>query len=71
MNTGMVGIIAALLGVLALLYGLIMAIGIIAHGWILGISPGGAFDGATTLFLMAIAFFLWPEQHGKAATHGD
>ena len=67
MNTSMVGVVAALLGVLSLLFGLIMAIGIVAHGWILGITPGGAFDGATTLFLMAIAFFLWPEQSAKAA----
>jgi hypothetical protein len=70
MNTSTVGVVAALLGALALLYGLIMAIGILPHGWILGITPGGSFDGATAFFLMAIAFFLWPEQHGKAA-HGD
>lgn len=67
MNTSMVGIVAALLGVLALLYGLIMAIGILPYGWVFGITPGGSFAGASTLFLMAIAFFLWPEQTAKAS----
>ncbi len=67
MNVRTVGVVAALLGALALLYGLIMTIGIVPYGWVFGITPGGSFDGATTLFLMAITFFLWPEQHGKAS----
>lgn len=71
MNTGMVGVVAVLLGVLSLLYGLIMAIGILPYGWIFGVTPGGSIDGATALFLMAIAFFLWPEQQGEAAAKED
>ena len=60
------GQIAMYIGLLSVLYGLILAIGIIPAGWILGITAGGAFDGGVTFFLMAIGFFLWPEGGGGA-----
>ena len=65
MNT--FGTIATVIGLLSVLYGLILSIGIINPGAILGITAGGAFNGAQTFFLMAIVFFLW-QCNGKGVT---
>jgi len=59
-TTCLIGKISAAIGAIAVLYGLILSIGIFPAGMILGITAGGAFSGAMTFFLMAIAFFLWP-----------
>jgi len=66
MNT--FGTVAAVIGLISVLYGLLLSIGLIAPGAILGITAGGAFNGAQTFFLMAIAFFLW-ECNGKVTHH--
>lgn len=58
------GKIAVIIGLLSLIYGLILSVGIIASGWIFGITAGGAFNGAMVFFLLAIALFLWPEKAG-------
>ncbi len=68
MNT--FGMVAVIIGLVSVLYGLILSIGIIPAGAILGITAGGSFNGAQTFFLMAIAFFLW-ECNGKAASHPE
>ncbi len=58
------GKIAVIIGLASVLFGLILSVSIIPSGWIFGITAGGAFDGAMTFFLMAIAMFLWPEEAG-------
>jgi len=59
------GKIAVLTGLVSTLYGLILSISW-SSGWLFGITAGGAFNGAITFFLMAIAMFLWPEDTGGA-----
>jgi|GEM_PF-2470234 len=67
---GKFGQIAVYIGLLSVLYGLIMAIGIIPAGWILGITAGGALNGASTFFLLGIACFFWPEPGPHAVRGG-
>ena len=64
MKMGKFGQIAVIIGLIAVLYGLILSVGIIPAGWFLSITAGGAFNGAITFFLMGIAFFLWPKEAG-------
>jgi len=67
MQTELFGKIAAVLGLIALLWALIMSVGIISHGALFSITPNGALDGAMTFFLAALAFFAWPAAAPKAA----
>jgi len=63
MQHDLMGKIAATVGLLSVLYGVICAIGSI-QSLVFGITAGGAMSGATTFFLMAIMFFLWPSGGG-------
>ncbi len=69
MQTGMLGKIAALLGVAALLWALILSFGIVPQGALFNITPNGALDGAIAFFLAALAFFAWPAE--AAPTGGE
>jgi len=59
-TTCRIGKIVAVIGAVAVLFGMLMAFGIFKAGMVLGITAGGALTGAMAFFLMAIAFFLWP-----------
>lgn len=61
MQTGLLGKIVTILGALALLWALIMTLKIVPQGALFQVTPNGALDGAATLFLLALACFLWPE----------
>jgi hypothetical protein len=64
MQMQMVGKIAAIIGMVAILLGIVMAIGILPAGFLFGVTPGGALDGAVAFFLMAMACFMWPAAMG-------
>ena len=59
-TTCLIGKISAVIGAIAVLFGMLMSFGIFSSGIIFGITAGGALDGAVAFFLMATAFFLWP-----------
>ncbi|MFC1500731.1 hypothetical protein ACFL6T_06945 [Candidatus Zixiibacteriota bacterium] len=59
-TTCLIGKISAVIGAVAVIYGMLMSIGIFPAGMLLNITAGGALSGAITFFLMATAFFLWP-----------
>lgn len=59
-TTCLIGKISAVIGAVAVLYSLLLSVGLFSSGMILGITAGGALSGAMAFFLMAIAFFLWP-----------
>jgi len=65
MQMAKLGKIAVITGLVSMLYGLILSVSS-SSGWIFGITAGGAFTGAITFFLLAIAMFLWPEDAGGA-----
>lgn len=67
MQHHLIGKIAATLGIVALLYGLLMVVNILPNGWIFGITTDGALDGAIGLFLLGITFFLWPSGNAHGA----
>jgi hypothetical protein len=69
----MFGKIAVVTGLVAVLWALIMSIGIVPHGALFAITPNGAMDGAMTFFLAALALFAWPAEAPPAPppTAGD
>lgn len=67
MQMELTGKIAFVLGLLSLVWGVLMSLGIVAHGLLFTISPDGALDGAMAFFLMSLAAFAWPAGAGKPA----
>jgi len=59
-TTCLIGKIAAVIGAVCVLYGILLSLSVLAAGALFGITAGGAMDGAMAFFLMAVAFFLWP-----------
>jgi hypothetical protein len=59
-KTCLIGKIAAVIGGVCVLFGMLLSFNFIAQGAIFGITAGGALNGAMAFFLMAITFFLWP-----------
>ena len=70
MQMQMVGKIAAIAGMIAILWGIVTAIGIIPAGLLFGVTESGSLDGAMALFLMALACFLWPAAAGGGGGGG-
>jgi hypothetical protein len=60
MSFPLLGRIFTWIGVVSLLFSLVMAVGILPSGFLFGIVPHGALNGAMAFFLGAIAFFHFP-----------